>query len=141
MFTRANAAKRWVGIAIVLGLVNAIFVGWVALQWSHPYRHPERYLANVETSARPLIDAIEAHTRREGSPPKTLEALLPAFDPSEVSTGYPPQRAFEYHVWRQGAHRPDDEWVLVLYTELLSLDSDVIQYNSRTRAWSLIHVR
>lgn len=141
MFTRVIATKSWVVLAIVLAIVNAAVVGWVALAWSHPYRHPERYLADVETAARPLIDAIEAYTRREGSPPKTLEGLRPEFDASKSATGYPPQRAFEYHVWRQGAHRSDDEWVLVLYTERLSLDSDVIQYNSRARAWSLIHVR
>jgi hypothetical protein len=138
-FTRANAAKA--GIVIALLWVSFIAIGGVVMLWSHPYWLPQRYLARVEIAARPLIDAIEAHTRRAGSPPKTLEELLPEFDASQVASDYPPQRTFEYHVWREGDPRPDDHWVLVLYTELFSVDSDVIQYDSRTRAWSVVHVR
>lgn len=126
-----SAGKVW--LVVALALVTSLAMVGVVLAWSHPYRHPERYLADVETAARPLIDAIDAYTRRVGAPPERLEQLLPVFDASRVETGYPPQRHFLYRVWRKGV--PEDAWGLFLFTDLIALDSDTIQYDSRSRVW------
>lgn len=125
-------------VRLVVAILAALFVAVTALilLWSHPYIFPRSYLASVEKAGKPTVEAINAYIARNGFPPDSLADLLPQYDARLTGTGYPRQSEFFYRSWRVGGKRADNPWMLILFTDWLALDSDEINYDSTTGAWT-----
>jgi len=123
---------------VAVGATCAASLCWVF----YPYWFPEQYLASIERTAAPTIAAIDAYTARVGHAPKTLGDLLPEYDAARAGTGYPRQDQFFYRCYEDAiSTSPTNTLVLVLWTDWIALDSDVIQFTSGERRWSTKDVR
>jgi hypothetical protein len=74
----------------------------------------------------PLVAAIRAYEQKHGSPPESLEALVPEFLPSVPSTGmgaYP-----EYQYCFAPRHYGGNPWVLIVPTSSGYLNFDQFMY-------------
>jgi hypothetical protein len=122
---------------VIVAVFGAFVV--IACVWVFPYFKPLSYREEIEQAAEPCIAAIEAYTQRVGHPPATLDDLLPEFDASSNGTGFPRQREFWYAVPIVPGKPPSGPWYLSVSLSLFSPKSDLLQYESYSRSWRVVH--
>ena len=85
-----------------------------------------------------MVNAIREYTTRNGVPPRSLTDLLPAYDASVGGTGFPKQVQFDYHAWKDKKYGPNGRWILVVYTDMWTIDSGEINFDSEYGRWRVI---
>lgn len=125
--------STFVSVALAWATIVSCVIG--VCWYLFPYWRPEAYLPSIERVAAPTIAAIDAYTARVGHPPSDLADLLPEYDAARAGTGYPRQPQFFYKSFSPAGTNPPTEWVLVLSTDLLAIDSDDIVFSSTGRSW------
>lgn len=105
----------WIAAAVVVALSMG---GLATTALAHRHlRHAA--VLRVDAQARPLVQAIEAYTGRQGRPPGSLSALVPTDLPSIPTTGMAAFPAFRYELPGVAGHvarQTEDPWMLRIDT-------------------------
>lgn len=122
-------ASTRASIAMCASFITAAALGISVLGRLHT-----AMLGEVPTRLAPLIDAIERHTRERGSPPPTLQALLPHYIASLPDPGLHSAERIEYVA--ASAYNGATSWQLRLNASL-GLSAMVLVYppQSAAAAW------
>lgn len=75
-----------------------------------------------------LVQAIKTYESKYGSPPASLENLVPEFLPSIPQTGMGAYPEYEYKVGEEAQDFAKDAWCLVVYTPLAGFNWDIFIY-------------
>jgi len=117
--------RRVMDILLGLGLVGICVVAFWAF---HPLNwfFRSRAVARVVHNAGGLTNAVRAYSAAHGSPPPSLEALVPRFLAEILSTGMGAYPSFDYRVGPQAP--PGEQWALTVSTSLGILNWDILLY-------------
>lgn len=110
-FRKTRRDALWVLILSLIYLpltFAAIPLGWQVRM--------QRMTAFAERS-KPVVQAIERYTEDQGSPPETLEQLVPDYLPDVPGTGMMAYSKYEYHTGAEYRERfQGNAWTLVVPT-------------------------
>jgi len=116
-------SRRWAAMTVLCSITYCTaFVA--ALQIGRHIR--TNAFHRLAERSTPLVAAIRAYEQKHGSPPDSLEALVPEFIPSVPSTGigaYP-----EYRYYLAPEHYDGNPWVLIVFTPSGVLNFDQFMY-------------
>ena len=85
-----------------------------------------RAVSRVVHDASRLTNAIRAYSKAQGTPPSSLDALVPSFLQAIPSTGMGAYPSFEYQVGPQAP--AGEEWAISVSTSLGILNWDILLY-------------
>jgi len=78
--------------------------------------------------SEPLVNAIKTYESKYGTPPASLEGLVPDFLPKLPQTGMGAYPEYQYKVGQEAQEFAQDEWCLVIGTPSGGINFDIFIY-------------
>lgn len=123
---------------LAVGLAGGLATIAVLAVLSAPYRHPERYLGEVERNAAPLVAALDRFSAETGQPPQRLSELAPVYISALPDSGFPGDRNYHYSAIRSanGAWN----WSLSVSCDFVARPKPAcaLSFTSSERVWRVV---
>ena len=112
---------------VLMACAVSIFIGAMAGGSLSQHLRMEALLKLAERS-KPLITAIKLYEQKTGTPPSTLDALVPEYIPNIPAVGIGVSSEYHYQLFTNSPTYGDNKWVLQVFGAGQSLSFDTFIY-------------
>lgn len=119
-------AVRKGSLLALIGAVVFLGASYFGISFGVLIRH-RAFVAMAEHST-PLVEAITAYTHEMGSPPPSLEALVPHYIEKVPTTGIRNYPSYKYRCGSDAASFEGNPWILYVYCSRGFLNFDTFYY-------------